>query len=187
MRGVILAVPVPKSASKRRSGSTPAQKTKSLHPKMGGPHKRHGTRKFVLAALEPTASGTGLTTATILQQVRKFSGKRIPEETVRQSLRTLVRQRAVRARRAGREKTYKLVQGAETSAVPRPSPIRPETLPGGPAALAATSAAERAVGSFPHKLAVGEVLILEVGERHVETASNIHGKVVLERHPRPRA
>lgn len=41
--------------------------------------------------------------------------------------------------------------------------------------------------SVPHKLAVGEALVLHVGETHVETATNVHGKIVLERHRRPRA
>jgi hypothetical protein len=44
------------------------------------------------------------------------------------------------------------------------------------------------VGSatLPHKLGVGEVLVLFIGEAHVETATNVHGKIVLEKHTRPR-
>ncbi len=37
-----------------------------------------------------------------------------------------------------------------------------------------------------HKLAPGEVSILHVSETHVEAATNVHGKLVLERHRRPR-
>ena len=36
-----------------------------------------------------------------------------------------------------------------------------------------------------HKLAPGEAVILNVGEEHVETATNVYGKIVLERHKRP--
>ncbi|MDE1821897.1 MAG: hypothetical protein KGJ23_13965 [Euryarchaeota archaeon] len=35
-------------------------------------------------------------------------------------------------------------------------------------------------------LAPGEVLVLSIGEGHVETATNVHGKVVIERLARPR-
>lgn len=117
-------------------------------------------------------------TSVVVKVTRELAEKRIPEESIRNSLRTLVRQKAIRARRSGREKTYKLVDepSPRSAELVVPETSRPSAIP---------SAADAAL-SFPHKLAVGEVLVLFVGETHVETASNVHGKVVLERHPRPR-
>ncbi|MDG6898140.1 MAG: hypothetical protein JRN24_00235 [Nitrososphaerota archaeon] len=151
------------------------------------PTKRHGTRNFILETLETTRKGPAAATAAIIKQVRKLAGKRIPEETIRSSLKTLVRQRVVKGRKIGHEKVYKLVpagssMGSTSSVSSETRPIpRPVSTPrADPAELAA------AQPLLPHKLAVGEVLILEIGAAHVETATNVHGKVVLERHARQR-
>ncbi|MDE1821896.1 MAG: hypothetical protein KGJ23_13970 [Euryarchaeota archaeon] len=85
------------------------------------PTKRHGTRNFILEALETTRSGPAVATAAIIRQVRKLAGKRLPEETIRSSLKTLVRQRVVKGRKSGHEKVYKLVAEGQTAAA-RPSP-----------------------------------------------------------------
>lgn len=186
MSEVPLGVAVPKRPSKRKAGAQTAPKAMAAKRRVPLNGKRYGTRGLVLQALKETAGSKGSPTSDIIRRVRKLSGVRIPEQSFRQALGTLARSNLVRARRAGQEKTYKLVQGAETPAVPQPTPTSPETLPGGPVPPMAPSAAERAVSSFPHKLAVGEVLVLFVGETHVEMASNVHGKVVLGRHVRPR-
>ncbi|HZY70868.1 MAG TPA: hypothetical protein VFF67_07840 [Thermoplasmata archaeon] len=38
---------------------------------------------------------------------------------------------------------------------------------------------------LPHKLALGEILVLSVTEGEVLTATNLHGRLLLERHPLP--
>ncbi|MDG6913571.1 MAG: hypothetical protein JRN35_10915 [Nitrososphaerota archaeon] len=149
---------------------------------------RHGTRALILKTFDE-AGGKKLSTATLVEGVRRLSGSKIPEPTIRASLRTLLRQKVLQARRAGREKVYSLVPASSASPpkavtptvsetpVSQPIPViepRPYPVPTLP-----TSA-------LPHKLAVGEALVLHVSETHVETATNVHGKVVLERHPRPK-
>ena len=151
---------------------------------------RHGTRALIMKTFnEGDGKGKKLSTATLVESVRRLSGTKIPEPTIRASLRTLLRQKILQARRAGREKVYSRVPASlatppkmATSAVnATPAPlqvpdIEPQPYPIPPPPEAA----------LPHKLAVGEVLVLHVGESHVETVSNIHGKVVLERHLRPK-
>ncbi|MDG6970492.1 MAG: hypothetical protein JRN54_05220 [Nitrososphaerota archaeon] len=151
---------------------------------------RHGTRALIMKTFnEGEGKGKKLSTATLVESVRRLSGTRIPEPTIRASLRTLLRQRVLQARRVGREKVYSLVPASSASPprattptatkplTPQQTPViepQPYPIPTPPAT------------AFPHKLAVGEVLVLHVGEAHVETVSNVHGKVVLERHPRPK-
>ena len=149
---------------------------------------RHGTRALILKTFDE-AGGKKLSTATLVESVRRLSGTKIPEPTIRASLRTLLRQKVLQARRAGREKVYSLVAASSASppevvtptaseapALPQAPVIEPQPYP------APTSPTP----ALPHKLAVGEALVLHIGETHVETATNVHGKVVLERHPRPR-
>ena len=145
--------------------------------------RRHGTRDLVLKALEDTRKGPAVATMAVIRQVRKLAGHRIPEETIRSSLKTLVRQRVVKGRKSGHEKVYKLVQDQLGAAPPSPRPS-----PGATTQRSSLERAELAVPqpALPHKLAVGEVLVLEIGATHVETATNVHGTVVIERHARPR-
>ena len=168
--------------------------------------KRHGTRNLTLEALEETRTGPAVATMAIIKQVRKLAGKRIPEETIRSSLKTLVRQRVVKGRKNGKEKFYKLVvapsaAGATTSSGGTPLP---ERVPLNELFEGHAKEPRHVVGwidpkterfknvvvgepTLPHKLAVGEILVLELGVAHVETVTNVHGKVILERHARPRS
>ena len=149
---------------------------------------RHGTRALILKTFDE-AGGKKLSTATLVEGVRRLSGTKIPGPTIRASLRTLLRQKVLQARRAGREKVYSRVAASSSSPsklatpttrqppAPQPAPViepQPYPIPTPP------------TPTLPHKLAVGEALVLHIGETHVETATNVHGKVVLERHPRPK-
>lgn len=175
---------MPKSPSKRNSRVPVSPKPKPPTVRQTRAPKRHGTRGFVLKALAGTASGSAIGTKAVIKEVRSLAGKRIPEETIRSSLKTLVRQRLAKGRKRGHEKTYKLV--APEAATPPAVESTADVGRGEP--RAEVTAAEIAVVQplGPHKLAVGEVLIIEVGMAHVETATNLHGRVVLERHLRPK-
>ncbi len=151
---------------------------------------RHGTRALIMKTFnEGEGKGKKLSTATLVESVRRLSGTKIPEPTIRASLRTLLRQNVLQARRVGREKVYSL---ATAGPAPRPKATTPTAIK--PLAPQQTPAIEPQpypaptppMSALPHKLAVGEVLVLHVGEAHVETVTNVHGKVVLERHPRPK-
>lgn len=116
----------------------------------------------------------------------------MPEYSIRTALRTLVRRKVLKESREGREKYYSSSKGASATTA-APAAPRPRSAPmAAPSpveavAVATTGSVEVPVGETPgHKLAVGEVLILAVGEQHVETATNVHGKLVLEHHRRSR-
>ena len=139
---------------------------------------RHGTRKWVLQVLGAPEAAAGLLTSRVMQGVARLSGTRIPGYSVYQSLRTLVRQGAVVAQRKGREFSYRLASRA------RGVRSTPATVPAG----ATLTPEPRGVGGSRvlHTLAVGEVAIVEIGKAHIETATNVHGRLVIERHRRPK-
>lgn len=135
-----------------------------------------------------------LSTSDILARVGKVSGKEIPEYSVRSALRTLVRRKLLKEKREGREKSYTFLgTGAKApAAAPRTRRSRAPAAPKPPVevaaavveAVAVTPEAPSAGPSLPHRLAVGESLILTVGEEYVESVTNVHGRLVVERHPR---
>ena len=149
---------------------------------------RHGTRVLILKTFDEAGSKK-LSTASLMEEVRRLSGTKIPEPTIRASLRRLLRQKVLQARRMGREKVYSLVSAAPASP-PKVATLTVGETPSPQPALVIEAqpypAPTPPVAMLPHKLAVGEVLVLHVEESHVETVSNVHGKVVLERHPRPK-
>jgi len=153
--------------------------------------KRHGTRKWVLEAVKSMGSSKGIRTVDIQSKVASLSGAKIPAQSVYQALRTLVKRKVLSVQRKGRERIYRLLGGAapkasRKTATPMPSP-KPAPAPVMPAPVAtppeATVVEETMV---VHKLVPGEVAILEIGESHLEVASNVHGKLVVERHKRPK-
>ena len=149
---------------------------------------RHGTRALILKTFEE-AESKKLSTATLVEGVRRLSGTKIPEPTIRASLRTLLRQKVLQARRVGREKVYSPATASSASPPKVVTPTASETPPPQPAPVIEPQpypAPTSPTPALPHKLAVGEALVLHIGDTHVETATNVHGKVVLERHPRSR-
>ncbi|MCI4316978.1 MAG: hypothetical protein L3J96_00430 [Thermoplasmata archaeon] len=115
-------------------------------------------------------------TSAVHRRVSTLSGSKIPKQSVYQALRTLLKRKQVTARRLGRELTYRLVTRASAG------PPRPTPLTSGDREVAGGAKELRAV----HTLAVGEVALIEIGTTHVETATNVHGRLVLERHRRPK-
>ena len=160
-------------------------KTKST-PKATG--VRHGTRALILKMFDE-GKGERRSTSTLVQGVRRLSGTKILEPTIRASLRTLLRQKVLRVRRVGKENVYSLAAAKSTSLPKMAAPVVRETPAPKPAPVLEPQpypVPTPPMPALPHKLAVGEALVLHIGETHVETATNVHGKVVLERHPRPK-
>ena len=143
------------------------------------PRAPRGAQKWVLAELRALAPGDRLSTAQIAKRVRKASGKSLHPNSIYNALRRLVKRGAIDAARAGHAKTYG-VRGAGparprgNASVARASVELTKTDPFPPA------------GAFPHKLALGEILVIRVGDGEVLTATNLHGRLVLERHPLPK-
>lgn len=86
--------------------------------------------------------------------------------------------------RRGRRLVYKLIRSETPERTVRT--IRPpsSSAPAAEVGARASSAPPPVAGPVLHKLAPGEAVILHVGEQHVETATNVHGRIVVERHPR---
>ncbi len=139
---------------------------------------RHGTRNRILEAIKSDGGARPLRTAEIRKKVAQLSGKRIPDYSLYQALRTLVRKKVLQARRVGREFSYQLVSDKQVARAPK-VPRRQRATGRQPAKPSAEP------GSPLHKLAPGEIVILVIGTAHVETATNRRGRLVLERHPRP--
>ena len=153
--------------------------------------KRRGAQKWILSTLREMNPSETLSTSKIAKRIQKASGKAFHKNSVYNALRILVHDGALKVVRAGHEKTYQ-VSGAAPPA-PRSTP-RPRTTPAmssppvaesiaipepTPATPAVTPAA------LPHKLALGEILVIRVEGDEVVTATNLHGQLVLERHPLP--
>jgi hypothetical protein len=138
---------------------------------------RHDPRSWILKAMQGVESEGGLLTSQIQKRIRSLKGSSIPPYSIYQGLRTLYKRRQVLRERKGREYTFRLpgskppMPSATTvvEVVPAPAPV-PDSGP---------------QGHLPHKLAPGDSTILAIGKTHVETATNVHGKLVLERHKRP--
>ena len=143
---------------------------------------RHNSRKWVLKALESAEATGGMLTKDLQRRVASLSGAKIPAYSVYQALRTLVRRRVISATRRGRQFSYRLLAGRGSDV---PSRKAPSDSPA-PTSLMVREPALPAPAPLPHKLAPGEVTILSIEEFHVETATNEHGKLVLQRHPRPK-
>ena len=142
---------------------------------------RHNSRKFVVRVLETPAAAAGMLTKEIEKRVADLAGKKIPPYSIYQALRTLVKRKQVAAVRKGRQFSYRLASlkpaGRATA-----TEMAPPTASSAEPVLATTSL----TAVLPHKLAPGEVTILHIEESHIETATNEHGKLVLQRHPRPK-
>ncbi len=162
----------------------------------GEKRERHGTRPLILKVFQAEGAPTTLRTTAIVERVSKLADTDIPAFSVYSALRTLVKRKVLKAGREGHEKSYSLVGPIPPSAAPTPPsapaawsrepPVEaPPTLPPRAPSIPVPPISAAALG-LPHKLAVGEVLILDVGENHVESVTNVHGHLVVERHPRKR-
>ncbi|HWX25650.1 MAG TPA: hypothetical protein VN083_11430 [Vicinamibacteria bacterium] len=156
-----------------------------------GSRQRHGSRKLIEKVFQGAGKGATFSTAQVFEGVNKVAGAKVPEYSVRSALRTLLKRKALTASKRGRELYYRSVGASANRAPSRKSP-EPEVVVESAPILAVTgSGIEVPVGAVavavergPHKLAVGEALILHIGDEHVEAVTNVHGKLVVERHPR---
>jgi hypothetical protein len=169
---------------------------------------RHDPRKWILKALE-AGKPDGMLTSEIMASAASLSGSKIPAFSIYSALRTLKKRKEVSVTKRGRELVFQFVTTAKPEpkaeavqpgaqppfadvAAQSPGPMTPaQQSPSAAAPVlqspgAATPAPIASVAQPPlHKLVPGEALILHIGEEHVDTATNVHGKIVLERHKRP--
>lgn len=139
---------------------------------------RHGTRSLVLKALEGSDASKEVRGAEIRSRVAKLSGRKIPDYSIYQALRTLVRRKALTARRIGREYAYRVASTSQRIASRARAAIPSPRSPAPPKSSEVSSPGI-------HKLALGEIVVIEVDAGYVETATNLHGQLVIQRHRRP--
>lgn len=139
-----------------------------------------GAQKWILAELRSLASGARLATSDISKRVANASQRKFHPNSVYHALRLLVRRGAIVATRSGHEKMYRIsgptrsVRGGTSRLVAEaPVPASPDPSTSSPSTV------------LPHKLALGEILVLSVTGGEVLTATNLHGRLVLERHRLP--
>ncbi|MCI4329211.1 MAG: helix-turn-helix domain-containing protein [Thermoplasmata archaeon] len=143
-----------------------------------GSKSPRGAQRWVLDELRALRPGDRLSTAQIAKRIGKASKKSYHKNSVYNALRLMVRQGAIEVVRKGRQKTYRIPGARGNVDVRSPAPK-----------LATTPRPDVPAGALssilPHKLAVGDILVMHIGETDVLTATNLHGRLVLERHPLP--
>jgi hypothetical protein len=151
------------------------------------PRAPRGVQKWILSVLREAGPLGKLSTAKIAKRIAKSSGKRYHPNSVYTALRILTSRGAIKASRKGNEKSYAIAGWSQ-------APIaRSDVEPTGPSgadlpeiveasAPALSPESIRLAAGLPHKLALGEILVFPVRDGHVLSATNLHGKLVFERH-----
>jgi hypothetical protein len=149
-----------------------------------------GVQKWILAELRQAGPSGSLSTAKIAKRIAKSSGKRYHQNSVYTALRNLTSEGTIKATRMGNQKSY-AIAGWSRAPISR-SEVEPAVLTGADMPeIAVTSASETSLDSIreaaglPHKLALGEILVFPVRDGHVLAATNLHGRLVFERHSMP--
>jgi hypothetical protein len=148
-----------------------------------------GAKKWILAELRSLGPSASLSTSKIVKRITKSSGKKFHQNSVYLALRQLAGRGDIEATRVGLGKTYRIAMGLESSSKQSPlatEAVKVERAPEGGAPMRPTLSDPRVLAAMPpHKLALGEILVSSIGNGHVLTATNLHGRLALERHPLP--
>lgn len=148
--------------------------------KKGDTRTRYDSRRWIIKALE-SGSREGMLTPEIVSAASTLNGSVIPKFAIYSALRTLQKRKQVTSERRGQSLLFKLVRTAPEE-TPQRNVVNERSALASPVAVipAPSTAATQSL----HKLAPGEAVILHIGTEHIETATNVHGKVVLEKHLR---
>jgi hypothetical protein len=149
-----------------------------------------GVQKWILAVLREAGPSGNLSTAKLAKRIAKSSGKHYHQNSVYSALRTLTSQGAINATRKGTEKSY-AIAGWSQAPITR-SEVEPDAgsraeMPARAVESEHASSPEslRLAAGLPNKLAPLEILVFPVRDGHVLAATNLHGRLVFERHPLP--
>jgi len=148
-----------------------------------------GVQKWILAELRSVGSSTTISTSKIAKRIAKSSGKKFHKNSVYLGLRELAARGDIKVTRVGLEKTYRIAKDLNPSANQTPPARKAAKVgvsPEGDRPTQPTSSDPGVLATMlPHKLALGEILVLSIGNGRVLTATNLHGRLALERHPLP--
>ncbi len=136
--------------------------------------KPREAQEWIVETLRELPTGARLSTTRLAKRIAKASGRKFHENSVYNALRALTRGGALGMVRSGREKLYYLQR-----AVPRRA-AAPE--PSAAAAPRVVATAPSVVPPLPHRLGLGDILILRIDNGVVLSATNLHGKLVFEHH-----
>jgi hypothetical protein len=151
------------------------------------PKEPRGVQKWILSELRDAGQSVSLSTAKLTKRIAKSSGKRYHQNSIYTALRIMTKEGAIKATRKGNQKSYAIAGWSR-------APItRSEVDPGVPAGVdmpevEVASASETSLDSIreaaglPHKLTLGEILVFPARDGHVLAATNLHGRLVFERH-----
>ena len=168
--------------------------------KSGTPTKRRPLREWITDVLRESGP---LTTTKLRKKVGEKTGAKYHMNSMYLALRSLKKNGAVSATRKGRQRFYALGRKVEVAAQKAKVDIvavaqraeqkvarrgRPPKL-AAPTPSAAPSPSlvpgTAAPAALPHRLAMGEIAIVDVDKDTVLSAANVHGELVLKRHPVP--
>ncbi len=144
----------------------PTQRSKST----SRPRTR-GAQQWIVQTLRALPAGARLSTARLATKIATSSGRRFHENSIYNALRALVRNDVIGMTRAGREKLYYVkdtVTRRRPGASADASPAAPSIAP--------------AATALPHRLGLGDILVLRLDHGILLTATNLHGKLVFEHH-----
>jgi hypothetical protein len=135
-----------------------------------------GAQRWILSELRTSSPGTSLSTADLAKRISKSSKRDFHKNSVYNALRLLVRKGFLEMQRKGRQKLYQLAGSAKAA----PGKIA-RTVTRRASVASAPAVASPEMPAMPHKLALGEILVLNIGDREVLIATNLHGRLVIER------
>jgi hypothetical protein len=153
--------------------------------------KLRGAQKWIVGELRSLGPSETLSTSKIAKRISKLSGKRFHKNSVYNALRILVGRGDIKVVRSGREKSYQVASTSSTVAAPSvaaPRAASPVAQPKSPAPARSEPVVVESYpipSALPHKLALGEILVLEIGDGFVMIATNLHGRLVVERQSVP--
>jgi hypothetical protein len=139
--------------------------------------KLRGAQKWILDELRAVGPAARLSTSQLAKKISKARGKAFHKNSVYNALRILVRRGQVTMVRDGHEKRYQTSDGG------RSAPSVPTARNASVAPASAGAGARETM--LPHKLGLGEILIVGIDGDQVIAATNLHGRLVLEKYPIP--
>ena len=162
----------------------------SMSPKRAKRSKGpRGAQKWILAELRALGPSATISTSNVAKRIAKSSGKKFHKNSVYLALRELAARGDIKVTRVGLEKTYRIAKDIGPRANQRPPASKAAKVGVSPEGHRRTQPTPSDSGvlaaMFPHKLALGEILVLSIGNGYVLTATNLHGRLTLERHPLP--
>ena len=127
-------------------------------------------------------SGARLSTSQIAKRISKARGKKYHRNSIYNALRHLVHKGDLLMTKSGREKLYRIGSGGTA----RSAPAARSATPAKAVAVRAETVSMPAEGTTAHVLAVDEILVIRSTDRHVVSATNRRGRLVLKKHAVPK-